>query len=737
MKLVMKLNSDAIPGSGEGLSGIIDTDIDADEYGIPLIPAKRIKGILRESALELNDVETLKHDVESIFGSPGSEKGTDFKISDGYIRDVEIYRDLLDYAANNEKVAQIFNREVVLDDFTYLRSQTTIENGTAKENTLRTFRVLKKGWKFHFDIQLPEDFHDDFENICKVTRRFGISRTRGLGEISLSFENTSQNENTTENLKADYSEFTGKPCKLVIEIKNKEQLLLASQVGNNQVTETCIPGNALLGTLANAFIKENKLKLPHTETDFREIFLNGSVTFSNALPVVDKRTDIRPAPASIVKLKDRDRYVDLAYKDEAGEYKGGPGEFVRITNGSLNRFDVETEMEYHHSRPDDKAVGHATENEGEFFQFSVLKAGQTFQAEITGPFQYLEKILQLLQKKTIFHIGKSRTAQYGRSSIHLKEIRTVEPRPVTWENGKSIVVTLLSDMILRNENGFVLPDPELLKDEIAGRLGKDVELEIDKEIDKEIDEEEYTKKTFLKFTRKAGFLGVWKMPKPQYNALKAGSVVVLKNISGKSLDTGEIDDRSFGENTVEGFGKVAVNWHGYQKISMETYTPRERDYPSADLSKIKKFIKRIVLKRLETQLRITALKDARECRLPSGSFTGKLGLFFKEAKSFNDLGDKYLKKLRTTGKKQLEKIESFLKIKGDEVNRAEVEKFIKGIKNKADIGSPVIRKILDGAGIDEDFFIGEEYLFEIYKRYAAFFLNALKLRRRENESKSD
>lgn len=725
MKLVMKLNSDAIPGSGEGLSGIIDTDIDADEYGIPFIPAKRIKGILRESALELNDVGILKHGVESIFGHPGSEKGTDFKISDGYIPDVEIYRDFLGYAANNKKVPPMFNREVVLDDFTYLRSQTTIENGTAKKDTLRTFRVLKKCQTFHFDLQLPKKFHEDFKNICKVTRRFGISRTRGLGEISLSFDNTSQNGNTTEPPKADYSEFTGKQCKLVIEIKNKEQLLLVSQVGNNQTTETCIPGNALLGTLANAYIKEHNPEAPHTEPDFREIFLTGTVTFSNALPVVDRRTDIRPAPASIVKLKDRDRYVDLAYGDAADEYKGGPGEFVRITNGFLNRFDVETEMEYHHSRPDDKAVGHARENEGEFFQFSVLKAGQTFQAEITGPFQYLEKILQLLQNNTVFHIGKSRTAQYGRASIHLKEIRAVEPRPVMWKNGETIVVTLLSDMILRNKNGFILPDPDLLKDEIAGRLGKDIELEID------------TEKTFLKFTRKAGFLGVWKMPKPQYNALKAGSVLVLKNISGQSLDTGEIDGHCFGENTAEGFGKVAVNWHGYDKISMETYTPRDRDYPSADLSEIREFIERMVLKRLETQLRTTALKEARDCRLPSGSFTGKLGLFFKEAKSFNDLADKYLKKLRTTGKKQLEKIESCLKIKGNEVDRAEFEKFIKGIKNKAGIGSPVIRKILDGAGIDEDFFIGEEYLFKIYKRYAAFFLNALKLRRRENESKSD
>ena len=41
MKIEMELLSDAIPGSGEGLAGIIDSDITYNEFGIPYIPAKR------------------------------------------------------------------------------------------------------------------------------------------------------------------------------------------------------------------------------------------------------------------------------------------------------------------------------------------------------------------------------------------------------------------------------------------------------------------------------------------------------------------------------------------------------------------------------------------------------------------------------------------------------------------------------------------------------------------------
>lgn len=40
-------------GSGTGYGPLIDTDIVFDENGIPFIPAKRIKGCLRDSAIEI------------------------------------------------------------------------------------------------------------------------------------------------------------------------------------------------------------------------------------------------------------------------------------------------------------------------------------------------------------------------------------------------------------------------------------------------------------------------------------------------------------------------------------------------------------------------------------------------------------------------------------------------------------------------------------------------------------
>mgnify|MGYP000559533320 CR=1 FL=1 len=48
MKITIKLLSDLCTASGETHNSMVDTDIVYDEYGIPYIPAKRIKGCIRE-----------------------------------------------------------------------------------------------------------------------------------------------------------------------------------------------------------------------------------------------------------------------------------------------------------------------------------------------------------------------------------------------------------------------------------------------------------------------------------------------------------------------------------------------------------------------------------------------------------------------------------------------------------------------------------------------------------------
>ena len=51
----LRLLSDLCVSNGENYSAWIDNDICYDDYGLPIILAKRLKGCIREVALELAD----------------------------------------------------------------------------------------------------------------------------------------------------------------------------------------------------------------------------------------------------------------------------------------------------------------------------------------------------------------------------------------------------------------------------------------------------------------------------------------------------------------------------------------------------------------------------------------------------------------------------------------------------------------------------------------------------------
>ena len=53
MKITIKLLSDLCTCSGETYNSDVDMDVVYDENGIPYIPAKRIKGCIREAAHEM------------------------------------------------------------------------------------------------------------------------------------------------------------------------------------------------------------------------------------------------------------------------------------------------------------------------------------------------------------------------------------------------------------------------------------------------------------------------------------------------------------------------------------------------------------------------------------------------------------------------------------------------------------------------------------------------------------
>ncbi len=206
MKLKIQLLSDMNIATGEGRAGNIDSDVYFDQYGLPFIPAKRIKGILRDTAIFvnnlLNKLNKNKLNINYLFGESG-KKPSNLIISNAMIENYEENVEYLKYILNkkssdNERLISIEN---IIDYFTIIRINTAInEKGSAKDRSLRTIRVLRKDIVFESEIYIPENTIDLFAIVVETVEYMGSNKTNGLGRVKCWLEDKN-NKIDTESLR--------------------------------------------------------------------------------------------------------------------------------------------------------------------------------------------------------------------------------------------------------------------------------------------------------------------------------------------------------------------------------------------------------------------------------------------------------------------------------------------------------------------------------------------------------
>ena len=261
-------------GDGSVYNSTIDTDVCKDRYGIPYIPAKRIRGCLRECAGELADWG-MDIQADDLFGAEGNKRSA-VRIGNAYIKDYHKY--INEIEANQDHM--IFHPQNVLDQFAYIRTQTAIDNetGVADETTLRTIRVIKKGLTFVSEVLIMPADHDDeagivkeMEDCCSVLHHMGIARTRGYGEVCVKYEDEGQEANCAEGIHAPYKEGAEK---LIYTIKLLDPMILKSVNGGEENTQDYIEGSKILGLVA-----QEMNKCGESIVDF---FSGKNLFFSNA-----------------------------------------------------------------------------------------------------------------------------------------------------------------------------------------------------------------------------------------------------------------------------------------------------------------------------------------------------------------------------------------------------------------------------------------------------------------------
>ena len=199
MKIKIELLSDLCTYSGETYNSTVDTDVVYDQYGIPYIPAKRLKGCLREACIELVDFEIMKdEEFKKLFGYEGSNQSA-FSLSNAYL----LNYDSMVCELKNAKEKETITAQKVLDLFTYTRYQTAVnlEDGTAQKNSLRAMRVVKKGLIFeaelnwnHLNVNVDSTEYGILKKAASIVKHIGCGRTRGLGLVDIKLDATESKE---------------------------------------------------------------------------------------------------------------------------------------------------------------------------------------------------------------------------------------------------------------------------------------------------------------------------------------------------------------------------------------------------------------------------------------------------------------------------------------------------------------------------------------------------------------
>lgn len=204
--LSIQLRSDATFGRGAGVAGLVDVEIEHDQYGRPFIGGRALKGLLVEEWANLRFVLDGDHwDAAAtwLFGVSGGSPApspteaaslTTDSHAHLHIGAATLPPDLHDHIRRDVDGKRLQPQEV-LSALTAIRRQTAIdpESGAPERGSLRSMRVLLRETTLiaplDFDAPFPEQQQEAILGVLSAcvlaVRRGGTGRNRGRGRLAL------------------------------------------------------------------------------------------------------------------------------------------------------------------------------------------------------------------------------------------------------------------------------------------------------------------------------------------------------------------------------------------------------------------------------------------------------------------------------------------------------------------------------------------------------------------------
>lgn len=190
--LKFELVSDATFGRGDGVAGLVDVEVQHDEYGLPYLGGRALKGLLGEDCANLlfalgqqGKKTRWEKAAQWLFGNPGSVADDAALLHVGDARLPQDLRRAVRVGVEREEL----QREQVLESLTAIRRQTAVDptTGAPQKETLRGIRVILRRTPFEAQLRFSQQPTDDdlaLLSACVMAfRRAGTGRNRGRGEI--------------------------------------------------------------------------------------------------------------------------------------------------------------------------------------------------------------------------------------------------------------------------------------------------------------------------------------------------------------------------------------------------------------------------------------------------------------------------------------------------------------------------------------------------------------------------
>lgn len=592
-RIEITLMSDLCAGVGKHFAAVIDLDTAIDEYGIPFIPSRRLKGCMKEVALMIGS-----DGISEIFGVRGSDISGSLSITDARI---ENYNNIVETLIGKDEITP----NSVAELFCSIRSETALDGDTVKDGSLRFIRVVNKHspidskpLKFIADIEFEERFEEEIRKICKGLRNIGYRRNRGFGSVKcvlIDSANDFMMDDYELNDDADY-EF-----KYTVFLQS--DIMLPSTDSNHSLDY--IPGTSVMGALASKY----------KGTNFNDVFLSGKARFGN-LYVSDKNSsEYIPAPRFFAKVKAATEIEDKGVKNliainEAAETNfenEPPKQYKLLKNGYIN-------LDYGYKKAKTKIVFHNALDAGDtglYTQYCMCN-GQYFKGSIIADGKTMKEIYPLFKEGTI-SFGRSKTAQYAKCKIvktETKMISELNKDNFTKLTAGSVAAYFCeSDIVITDGNGtFTTELSEFLKVLPLAEFHN------------------IRRETSIATRTVSGYNAKWNLKKPQFPVIRAGSVVVF-NVDADMETTKYV---YVGEKQNEGFGKIKL------LPNADLLTVSQADCSGTYDVHIKNpILIEIENRKVDGEIISRAITNSEKIAL-NASQTGRITLMCKDAESYED-----------------------------------------------------------------------------------------------------